>query len=202
MQGRVFGFEMKGYWRDVGTIDAYWQANMDLLIDNPELDLYDPVTAVRTRHANLPPAKIGARARVARSLLNAGDIIHGHVDHSVISPDVYIEEDAVVRNSVLFDGCRVERGAIIERAILDKEVVVGENCIIGAGDDLRPNEDRPDILSSGITIVGKRARLPRGLTIARNCIVAPAVQPDDFDTLTIASGRTILRHRLFGPQGV
>jgi len=201
-QGRVFGFELKGYWRDVGTIDAYWQANMDLLIDNPELDLYDAVTAVRTRHANLPPAKIGARARVARSLLNAGDIVHGHVDHSVISPDVYIEEEAVVRNSVVFDGCRIERGAIIERAILDKDVVVGENCIIGAGDDLRPNQERPDILSSGISILGKRVRLPRGLTIGRNCIIAPGVQPEDFDSLTITSGRTILRHRVFGPQSV
>jgi glucose-1-phosphate adenylyltransferase len=200
--GRVFGYEMQGYWRDVGTIDAYWQANMDLLVDEPDLDLYDPATAVRTRHTNLPPAKIGARARVSRSLLNAGDIIHGYVDHSVISPDVYIEEDAVVRNSVLFDGCRVERGAIIERAILDKEVVVGENCIIGASDDLRPNDDRPDILSSGITIVGKRAYLPRGLTIARNCIIAPGVQPDDFGSLTLQSGHTILRHRTLGIQKV
>jgi len=201
-QGRVFGFELKGYWRDVGTIDAYWQANMDLLVDNPELDLYSPETAVRTRHANLPPAKIGARARVARSLLNAGDIVHGHVDHSVISPDVYIEEEAVVRNSVIFDGCRIERGAILERVILDKEVVIAEGCIVGAGDDLRANVDRPDILSSGISIIGKRTTLPRGLTIGRNCIVAPGVQPEDFDSLTIASGRTILRHRVFSPPAV
>jgi glucose-1-phosphate adenylyltransferase len=200
--GRVFGWELDCYWRDVGTIDAYWQSNMDLLVDSPELDLYRPETALRTRHTNLPPAKIGARARVARSLLNAGDIVHGHVDHSVISPDVYIDEDAVVRNSVVFDGCRIERGAIVERAILDKEVTVKEGCIIGAGDDYRPNEDRPDILSSGISIVGKRATLPRGLTIGRNCIVAPGVQPEDFDTLTITSGRTVLRHRVFGAQTV
>jgi glucose-1-phosphate adenylyltransferase len=200
--GRVFGYELTGYWRDVGTIDAYWQANMDLLVDSPELDLYNPETAVRTRHTNLPPAKIGARARVARSLLNAGDIIHGHVDHSVISPDVYIEEEAVVRNSVVFDGCRIERGAIVERAILDKEVRVAEGCIIGAGDDYRSNEERPDILTSGITIIGKRATLPRGLTIGRNCIIAPGVQPDDFNALTNNSGRTVLRHRVFGAPTV
>jgi glucose-1-phosphate adenylyltransferase len=201
-QGRVFGFEFKGYWRDVGTIDAYWQANMDLLVDDPELDLYNPDTAVRTRHANLPPAKIGARARVSRSLLNAGDIIHGHVDHSVISPDVYIEEEAVVRNSVVFDGCRIERGAILERVILDKEVRVGEGCILGAGDDYRPNEDRPDILDSGISIIGKRAILPRGLTVGRNCIIAPGVLPEDFDSLTVPSGRSVRRHRIFGATSV
>lgn len=197
-QGKVYGYELKGYWRDVGTIDAYWQANMDLLVDAPELDLYNIDTAVHTRHTNLPPAKIGARAHVARSLLNAGDIVHGHVDHSVISPDVYIEEEAVVRNSVVFDGCRIERGAIVERVILDKDVVVSEGCIIGAGDDMRANQDRPDILSNGISIIGKRATLPRGLTVGRNCIIAPGVQPEDFDSLTVESGRTILRHRLFG----
>ncbi len=198
--GRVSGYELDGYWRDVGTIDAYWQSNMDLLVDSPELDLYDPDTAVRTRHTNLPPAKIGARARIARSLLNAGDIIHGHVDHSVISPDVSIDEDAVVRNSIVFDGCRIARGAILERVILDKEVRVPEGCILGAGDDYRPNEDRPDILSSGITIVGKRATLPAGLTVGRNCIIAPGVQPEDFDSLTVPSGQTVLRHRVFGAR--
>ena len=201
-QGRVFGYELKGYWRDVGTIDAYWQANMDLLVDAPQLDLYDPDTAVRTRRPHLPPAKIGANARVSRSLLNAGNIVHGHVDHSVISPAVVIEEDAVVRNSVIFDGCRIERGAIVERAILDKEVVVAEGCIIGAGDNVRPNQDRPDILSSGICIIGKRAVLPRGLTVGRNCIIAPGVQPDDFDSLTVEGGSTVLRHRILGIQTV
>ena len=195
-QGRVFGYELKGYWRDVGTIESYWQANMDLLIDRPELDLYDVDTAVRTRHTTLPPAKIGARARVSRSLVNAGDIIHGHVDHSVLSPGVYIEDGAVVRNSVLFDGCRIERGAIVERAILDKEVVVSTGCIVGAGDNLRPNQERPDVLSCGITVIGKRAVLPPGLTVGRNCIIAPGVQPEDFDNLSIETGRTILRHRL------
>jgi len=131
-----------------------------------------------------------------------GALVHGHVDHSVISPAVYIEEEAVVRNSVVFDGCRIERGAIVERAILDKEVRVAEGCIIGAGDDLRPNQDRPDILSSGISIIGKRATLPRGLTVGRNCIIAPGVQPDDFDSLSVESGRTILRHRLYGVSTV
>jgi glucose-1-phosphate adenylyltransferase len=195
-QGRVFGYELKGYWRDVGTIESYWQANMDLLVDRPELDLYDAETAVRTRHSVLPPAKIGARARVSRSLVNAGNFIRGYVDHSVLSPGVYIEEEAVVRNSVLFDACRVERGAIIERAILDKEVFVAAGCIIGAGDNMRPNEERPDVLSCGITIIGKRAVLPPGLTVGRNCIIAPGVQPEDFDGLTVESGRTILRHHL------
>lgn len=196
-QGRVFGYELKGYWRDVGTIDAYWEANMDLLVDVPELNLYDAETAVRTRHTNLPPPKIGARAFVARSLLNAGDIVHGHVEHSVLSPDVQVEDGAIVRDSVLFDGCRIERGAVVERAILDKDVRISEGCVIGAGDDLTANEERPDILSSGISIIGKRTTLPPGLQVGRNCIISPGVNASDFTSLAIPSGATVRRHRIY-----
>jgi glucose-1-phosphate adenylyltransferase len=123
---KVFGYRLEGYWRDVGTVDSYWQANMDLLVDLPELDLYNPSTAIRTREPRYPPAKVGPRAYITRSLLNSGDIINGHVEHSVISPGVYIEDGAVVRDSIVFDGCRIERGAIVDRAVLDKEVHVGE----------------------------------------------------------------------------
>ncbi|MGI8550131.1 MAG: glucose-1-phosphate adenylyltransferase family protein [Dehalococcoidia bacterium] len=193
-QGRVFGYELKGYWRDVGTVDAYWQANMDLLVDVPDLDLYNPETAVWTRHYNLPPAKIGARAHIARSLLNAGDILHGHVEHSVISPNVTIEDGAIVRDSIIFDDCRIERGAVVDRAILDKAVHVAEGCVIGAGDDFTPNRDRPDILTSGISIVGKGAHLPPGLQVGRNCIIGPKARPDDFTTLVIGSGWDTRHH--------
>ncbi|MFN8558653.1 MAG: sugar phosphate nucleotidyltransferase [Dehalococcoidia bacterium] len=199
---KVYGYQLTGYWRDVGTIDAYWQANMDLLVDLPELDLYNPRTAIRTRESRYPPAKIGPRAYVARSLLNAGDIINGHVEHSVISPGVYIEDGAIVRDSIVFDGCRIERGAVVDRAILDKEVVVPEGCVIGATDDFSPNRERPDLLTSGITLVGKRARLPGGVQIGRNCIVSPLVREDDFAHPWLASGETVRPKRPLSPFGV
>ena len=198
----VYGYKLDGYWRDVGTVDAYWQANMDLLVDLPELNLYDPATAIRTREPRYPPAKIGPRAYVARSLLNSGDIVNGHVEHSIISPGVYIEDGAVVRDSVVFDDCRIQRGAVVERAILDKEVHVGEGCVIGRPDDLTPNRERPELLTSGITIVGKRARLPAGAQIGSNCIIHPTVREDDFPQLWIASGETIRSKRPLGPLGV
>ncbi len=199
---RVYGYYLTGYWRDVGTIDSYWQANMDLLVDLPELDLYNPETAIRTREPRYPPAKIGPRAYISRSLINSGDIINGHVEHSVISPGVYIEDGAVVRDSIVFDGCRIERGAVVERAILDKEIYVAEGCVVGGTDDYTPNKERPDLLSSGITIVGKRARLPAGVQIGRNCIIGPGVREDDFPGLWIPSGETIRTRRPLGPLGV
>lgn len=199
---RVFGYPLSGYWRDVGTVEAYWQANMDLLVDLPELNLYDPETIVRTRESRYPPAKVGPNAHLSRSLVNSGDIINGQVEHSIISPGVYIEVGAVVRDSIISDGCIISRGAVIERSVLDKEVYVGENCVIGAGGDFTPNAERPELLNSGITIVGKRARLPDGLRIGRNCVIGPAVREDEFLTLTVPSGSTIRSQRNLGALGV
>ena len=188
---RVFGYELAGYWRDVGTVDSYWQANMDLLVDLPEFDLYNAATAIHTRTLPLPPAKIGPFAHVSRSLLTEGDIINGLVEHSVLSPGVYVEAGAIVRDSILFDDCRVERNAVIERCILDKGVRVGEGVRLGAGDDYTPNQARPDLLWSGISLIGKRARLPNGLSVGRNVIVAANVGEDDFAGGWVPSGETV-----------
>ncbi len=188
---RVYGYHLAGYWRDVGTVDSYWQANMDLLVDLPEFDLYNPETAIHTRTLPLPPAKIGPFAHVSRSLLTEGDIINGLVEHSVLSPGVYVEAGAIVRDSILFDDCRVERNAVVDRCILDKGARVGEGVRLGAGDDYTPNQARPDLLWSGISLVGKRSRLPDGLGVGRNVIVAANVREEDFAVNWVPSGETV-----------
>lgn len=192
---RVYGYRFHGYWRDVGTIQAYFDANMDLLTDLPQLNLYDRDTLIRTQTTGLPPTKIGGRAYVSRSLLNLGCIINGHVEHSVLSPGVFIEEGAVVRDAIIFHDTRVESGAIIEYSIIDKEVVVGKHAYIGFGDDFRPNKERPDIVNTGITIVGKRAQIPPSLRIGRNVVIGPSVGPADLDDDYISSGSTIRAQR-------
>jgi glucose-1-phosphate adenylyltransferase len=175
---RVFGFPFKGYWRDVGTIESYYQGNMDLLEDLPELNLYDPDTRIRTRVTGYPPGKVGWRAYIQRSLLDLGCIVNGHVEHSVLSPGVYVEEGAVVRDSIIFDDCRIEAGAIVERSIIDKDVTVGKNAYVGYGDDFAPNKERPDIVDAGVTIVGKRAAVQPYVRIGRNCVIGPNVTVD------------------------
>jgi glucose-1-phosphate adenylyltransferase len=188
---RVYGHRFDGYWRDVGTIQSYFDANMDLLEDLPALNLYDPDTRIRTRITGYPPAKIGRRAYLSRSLLELGCIINGHVEHSVLSPGVYVEEGAVVRDSVIFDNCHIEQGAIVERSILDKEVRVGKNSYVGYGDDWSPNSERPDIVNGGITIVGKRATLPAYTRVGRNCVIGPNVTPGPSAEGYIPSGTTL-----------
>jgi glucose-1-phosphate adenylyltransferase len=188
---RVYGFPFDGYWRDVGTIESYYDGNMDLLADLPELNLYDADTRIRTRVTGYPPAKIGRRAYLQRSLIDLGCIINGHVEHSVLSPGVYVEEGAVVRDSIIFDDCRIEAGAIVERSIVDKETIVQKNAYVGYGDDFSVNRDRPDILNCGITIIGKRAKIPAYVRIGRNCVIGPNVIAEGVMDGTIPSGTTI-----------
>ncbi|OGO50555.1 MAG: glucose-1-phosphate adenylyltransferase [Chloroflexi bacterium RBG_16_68_14] len=188
---KIYGYRFQGYWRDVGTIEAYYQANMDLLDDLPELNLYDPETHIRTRVYDYPSAKIGRHAQISRSLLSLGCIINGYVEHSVLSPGVYVEEGAVVRDSIIFDDTRIEAGAIIDRSIIDKEVRVRERCHVGYGDDLTPNQERPDIVNCGISIVGKRAELLPGVRVGRNCVIGPGVVASGIEGDLIPSGSTL-----------
>ena len=188
---RVFGYQFNGYWRDVGTIESYYDGNMDLLEDLPRLDMYDPDTRIRTRVTGYPPAKIGRRAYTSRSLLDLGCIINGHVEHSVLSPGVYVEEGAVVRDSIIFDDCRIESGAIVERSIIDKEAFVSKNAYVGYGDDWSPNHERPDILNCGITIIGKRARIEPYTRVGRNAVIGPTVIAAGIADGTIPSGSTL-----------
>ncbi|MCH7892139.1 MAG: beta-propeller fold lactonase family protein, partial [Gemmatimonadetes bacterium] len=108
---KVYGYRFDGYWRDVGTIESYFQSNMDLLDDVPDLDMYDSESRISTRFAGYPPAKIGRQAEISRSLLELGCIINGRIEHSVLSPGVYVEEGAVVRDSIIFDDTRIDAGA-------------------------------------------------------------------------------------------
>ena len=187
----VYGHRFQGYWRDVGTIQSYFQANMDFLDDLPELDMYEPDMRISTRITGYPPAKLGRHAQINRSLVNLGCIINGQVEHSVLSPGVYVEEGAVVRDSIIFHDTHIEAGAVIDRSIIDKEVQVGRDCYVGYGDDETPNHERPDIVTCGISIVGKRVELPDGLRIGRNCVIGPGFPAASFETAYVPSGTTL-----------
>jgi glucose-1-phosphate adenylyltransferase len=188
---KVYGYRFRGYWRDVGTIQSYWQANMDLIADLPDLNLYDPASEIRTVYRGKPPVKIGPTAQIVRSLVSNGAIINGLVERSVIFPGVFIEDDAVVRDSIIFDDTTVGGGAIVDRSIVDKQVWISPGCNIGYGDDLTPNKEEPDNLSAGITLVGKGVRIPGDVKIGRNCKIGCWVEDADFPSKIIPSGESV-----------
>src|SRR6188472_4071891 len=194
--GRVFGYRFDGYWQDVGTIQSFWEANMALLEDTPELDLYDREWLIHTRSEERAPAKVGPTDQVHRSLISHGCVINGTVVNSVLSPGVRVDVGAVVRDSIVMFDSVIRSGAVVDRAILDKEVVVGQGAIVGEGPyDDRPNKQEPGRLNTGITVVGKRSVIPRGVRIGRNVKVAADVRSSDFAGRVVRSGESVDRKR-------
>jgi glucose-1-phosphate adenylyltransferase len=189
---RVYAYEFAGYWQDVGTVEAYWQTSVDLLTDDPGIELNDLGWLIYTKSEDRPPARIGPGASVRRSMISHGCVIDGTVERSVLSPGVRVAAGAVVRDSIVMFDAVIEEGATLDRAIIDKEARIGAGASVGVGDDLRPNRDEPERLYAGITLVGKRAHVPKGVEIGRNCRIDPAVVAADFARRRrIRSGETV-----------
>ncbi len=189
----LFAYTFPGYWADVGTVQAYWEANMSLLSENPALDLYDPNWIVHTRSQERAPSKIGAGAmQSGGNLLSNGCRVDGMVERSVLSPGVYVAEGAVVRDSVILNDTVIESGAVVERCVIDKNVIVGAETQVGASDNNVPNIERPEELNTGLTLVGKDSRIPSGLTIGRNVVVHSTADAKAFGRKkTVDSGESI-----------
>lgn len=180
---RVYAFPFGGYWVDVGTVQAYWEAHMDLLQDSPPLNLHDRDWIIYTRSQQRPPVDIRAGARVSNCLLTDGSIIAGHVEDSIFSPGVRVMAGAVVRQSIIMDDTVIEPGAVVERAIIDKNCVIGQGARVGAIQDIP--------LESGITLIGKNTRLPPGIIVHPGAIIGPDLRESDFPHKVIGRGKLV-----------
>ena len=185
----VFGYHFDDYWVDVGTVYAYWEAHMELLGDNPPLNLNDREWIIHTHSEERPPVNLRTGATVSHSLISEGCIIEGSVEFSVLSPGVRVRRGAVVRHSVVLNDSDIREGAVVDRCIIDKQVIVGQGAYLGWGKDYSINAVAN--LTTGITLVGKNAQLPVGLRVGRNCIVASDLEMDDFVADNIPSGATV-----------
>jgi glucose-1-phosphate adenylyltransferase len=201
----VFGHRFEGYWRDVGTVEAYWKANLDLVGLVPPLDLFDRSWLIHTRSEERSPAKLGPDAVARHSLVSHGCIVNGTVTNSVLSPGVKVSEGAVVRDSIILLDTEIGPGAVVDTAIIDKFVHIGAGAIVGSGDDRAiANVDEPERLSTGITVVGERAWIPPRARIGRNCLVEPRAVPEDFFPfagLVVPSGASVRRAAATRPKG-
>ena len=178
---RVFAYAFEGYWVDVGTIQSYWETNLALLAPDTPLNLYDPAWVIHTLSQERPPVKIGLQGQIVRSLVCNGSIVRGHVEHSVLSPGVYVSPEAVIRDSIVMNDAWVGPGAVLDRVIVDKDVVIGAGTQLGVGDDLEtPNMAEPDKINTGISVVGKGAHIPGGLKIGRNVVVQTNTSEEAF----------------------
>lgn len=186
---RVCAYEFDGYWEDVGTINTYYEVNMAMLSASPPVDLSGDSWPVKTNYEDLPPARISGSSTLNEAMIGDGSQVSGSVEHSLIGPEVIIEEGAVIRDSIVLPGCAIGRKAKVNLAILDKYCVVGEGAVIGYGVDFTPNEAHPGVMRSGITLVGRGVHIPEGAVIGRNCLVG-STKPQDL--VNIRSGKAVL----------
>lgn len=158
---RMFAYKFEGYWKDVGTISSLWEANMDLLDEQPAFDVADASWKIHSRNPLAPPEYLGEKADVKNSMIALGCEIYGSVENSVLSSNVVIEEGAVVKDSVIMSGTRVKSGATVNYSIIDEDVVVGEKAVIG--------EDKT--IAKGIAVLGRNICVGAGASVAAGNIV-------------------------------
>lgn len=177
---QVFAYPFYGYWRDVGTIQAYWDANMDIIRPDsgisPETWGIRPNIETKRRMMDRAPARFTAGCTVRSSLIAAGCVIEGTVINSVLSPGVVVKKGATVRDSVIFEDSLIEAGAEVDLVVADKRIYVGSGAVVGCGEAEAKrivNKAFPTHLYSGITLLGKEAQIPEGMKIGRNCIIQP-----------------------------
>ncbi len=163
---RLVTYPFQGYWKDVGTIDSLWEANMDLLNPKIPLDLYDPSWRIYSRNPVAPPHYISEQASVENSMVAEGCRVYGKIDYSILYSSVVVEEGATVMDSILMPGAYIKKGAVVDYAIIGEKAVIGENARIGA----RP-EDTPDREAWGVTVVGPNRHISDGVTVEVKAMV-------------------------------
>jgi glucose-1-phosphate adenylyltransferase len=177
----VYAHLFPQYWQDVGTLDSFYRAHLELLAPRPPIELADPEWIVHTVTLDLPPVRVGSSGSIATSLVANGSRVDGKVERSVLFPGVVVEPGALVVDSILMHGTRVGKGARVERVIADKRAMIGAGARVGGpeGRDMPPNRVCPEHLSSGLTLLGTNARLPEGAIVGRNVRIDPDADARD-----------------------
>ena len=187
---RLVAYEYNGYWKDVGTLGSYWEANMELIDIIPEFNLYEEFWKIYTKNDILPPQYISEEAVLDRCLIGDGTEIYGEVHNSIIGCGVVIEEGAVVRDSIVMQNAVIHAGAVIDKAIIAEQAEIGEHAQLGVGGEV-PNKVKPAIYSFGLTVIGEKAVVPPNVKIGKNTAVTGVTVPEDYPDGLLAGGEIL-----------
>ncbi|MBR0444593.1 MAG: glucose-1-phosphate adenylyltransferase, partial [Clostridia bacterium] len=167
---KMYAYPFEGYWKDVGTVQSLWEANMDLIADPPLLKLDDPSWRIYSKTMSLPAHVVGKNAEIRNSLVTEGSVVNGTVRHSVLFGGSVVEDGAFVEDSVVFPGAVIKRGTRITKAIIGENSVIGENCVIGG--PLREGEKVDNKLTGDIALIGNDITVDDGVYMPQGAIAS------------------------------
>ena len=189
---RIFAFEYNGYWKDVGTLGSYWEANMELIDLIPVFNLYEEFWKIYTNSMTLPPQYISSDSVIERSIISEGCDIAGEVYNSVIGANVTIKKGAVIRDSIVMQNTTIEAGAYLEKAIVAENVVIGAGSRVGVGAEAESRLDKK-IYSFGIATIGENSVIPKNVTIGKNTAISGVTDESDYTNGELPSGDYIIK---------
>lgn len=189
---RIFAYEYTGYWKDVGTLGSYWESNMELIDLVPEFNLYEEFWKIYTKTEKIPPQYIADTAVIDKAIIGESAEIYGEVHNSVIGSGVYIAPGAVVRDSILMASTSIGENTIVDKAIIAENVQVGNNVVLGIGEEV-PNKEKPDIYSFGLVTIGEDSVVPDGVKIGKNTAVSGVTVLADYQDGILESGGTLIK---------
>ncbi|WP_461812564.1 glucose-1-phosphate adenylyltransferase [Faecalimonas sp.] len=189
---RLFAYEYNGYWKDVGTLSSYWEANMELIDIIPEFNLYEEFWKIYTNSGVLPPNYVSDQSVVERSIICNGASVYGEVHNSILGSRVRIGKGTIIRDSIIMNETEIGENCVVDKAIIAETVKIGNNVTIGIGSD-KPNKMRPDIYNSGLTTIGEKSVIPSDVQIGKNTAISGVTSKEDYVGGVLESGETLIK---------
>ena len=189
---RIFAYEYNGYWKDVGTLASYWEANMELIDLVPVFNLYEEFWKIYTKSEVIPPQYISSDAEIDRAIIGEGTEVYGKIYNSVIGSGVMIEEGAEIHDSIIMNSVKIGKNCKIDKAIIADNVEIGDDVVLGEGEEV-PNRLKPDIYAFGLVTIGENSKVPSGITIGKNTAISGRTEVDDYKDNMLASGETLIK---------
>ena len=188
----LYAYEFNGYWKDVGTLNSYWEANMELIDIVPEFNLYEEYWKIYTKSDALPPQYISADSVVERSIIGEGTEIYGKVYNSVIGRGIVIGKDTVVRDSIIMNDTVIGANCELNKAIIAENVVIGDQVKLGVG-EAAENDTAPHIYSHDIVTIGEKSVIPGKVSVGKNTVIFGVTTEADYDNAYLASGKSLIK---------
>ncbi|MCR5268506.1 MAG: glucose-1-phosphate adenylyltransferase [Lachnospiraceae bacterium] len=189
---RLFAYEYNGYWKDVGTLNSYWEANMELIDIVPEFNLYEEYWRIYTKNNAIPPQYISSESVVERSIIGEGTEVYGKVYNSVIGCNVVIGPDAVIRDSIIMNNATIHEKCELNKSIVAENTVIGAGCVLGAFEEAE-NETDPSIYTNGLVTVGEDSVVPENVRIGKNCVISGQTDESDYEDGVLPSGKSLIK---------